>query len=1135
MLKRPHVAVSPDSRLFVRDRGFEGLAFWRLEEDDTTAPLLVAELLSSPVASLGFSPRGALIAVTRDGELWCWDVSPLADWTPAEASDSEDAEPAKESPPEASKDAGPPEPELLYKVRLPLRSVVASAWSPDAKRLAIGDESGVIALVDLDLAEPVVARREAHQDQVVALTFSGNGSLLASSGRDRVARVWSTRLEEPAAEVAPEEPADLPDVPAEPDSPAIVTESEVLDFFNDSSDVEDVDAQPQAVEESPAPPDATSPPPGPTFSLLEELHGMEGWAVALAFDSTGSRLAAGAMDNGLYLFALKGEARLAAVMYVHLGWVADVEWAPDDSTLFTASWDTTVGVFASEDLTPEIAFEVHRDYVVDVTFIPNTPWVISASYDRTAVVWDWQRREAIAQLRGHSDWVDFAFALGDDRVVTICADGTSKVWSTESWTEVRALGVSASAGIEVGAAVDLSEYVDISGLASRALDRAASDVFQPVTRYRDMRSSSFSGGSGQNAISLLQSALEDAPGVEKFMANSSADASAEVDAAAAFNPDLPESVEMQAPEFASPSVEVAESVEPSMPEAPAFEAAPVDPTVREETPEVDVDAPAPSDAKLAPEEDIEGVLPAAPAFEAQPVDAPPEAAAEIDEDRAQTVDGVPRETDADVPEVDDAWESMDLDEVVDESTMRGRPPVSEEPTGPPQGAMSQGRDESAEERFEPRFVDALEEESAEDTPAGIGETSGTVGYHEDHESPVAPGATQPLHPVRGPSAGDTVDEVPRRQRAKTATGADLSEDSHFEFFFGPPGESQGDPDDSDEVEATSRLVPDRHFTGEFGSSPEVFDTSVSEIWTARPEKSEAKMGIVKKRNFDREFRSAFAIRTYHSWVYSVAIGPNGDSIASCGGNNLVCVWSKNGDLLHQLRAPSSGFNEVKFTPDGTVVVAAGDDGGIHLWMLPQQEYGRIRHAVLDGHDAVVSSIAFTPDGRYMLSGSFDGTARVWDLSDGRCRVVLEDHSGPIADVAIAGRRAYTVGHDGTVRIWDDRKWLAVDVFDGFDKLLGVSSNGVVHAWTAANGDAFVAEEGHPRGLLQHRGEARGVCVTESGMVVTAGQDAQIRIYQRGAVDPAQSLLAPASLWSLDVHDGFIAAGGDDGRIHIYRS
>ena len=109
------------------------------------------------------------------------------------------------------------------------------------------------------------------------------------------------------------------------------------------------------------------------------------------------------------------------------------------------------------------------------------------------------------------------------------------------------------------------------------------------------------------------------------------------------------------------------------------------------------------------------------------------------------------------------------------------------------------------------------------------------------------------------------------------------------------------------------------------------------------------------------------------------------------------------------------------------------------------------------------------------------------------------------------------------------------MFDGFDKLLAVSSNGVVHAFTAANGDAFVADDCHPRGLLQHRGEARGVCVTESGLVMTAGQDAQIRIYHRGETTPAQSLLAPASLWSLDVRDGFIAAGGDDGKIHIFRS
>lgn len=1393
MLKRPHVAVSPDKRLFVRDRGFEGIAFWHLGAE-RSEPVLVSELFHSAVAGIGFEPSGRLVTVTRDAELWVWDVDQLANWDNWDAEPDERAvvpvdeanqdgesdggesdESAEETPLEP---AAPREPVEKWHVRLPLRSVVATAFSDDRRYLIAGDEDGAIALVDLADEEPIIARRVAHDDHVVALAFDRTGARFASSGRDRKIKFWGTDLTEsapqsatgsaasdpapvpaPTAPTAPTVPGETPKAdPLDPEAavkqvdPASgegavaadedgVTEEDVLDFFSDvpeasdeTSEKEDVPEQSGSEDEAPALLQESSA-PGLTFPALYQTVETEGWAIALAWDASGHRLAVGAMDNGLYLFDVGEETGLSAVRFVHSGWVSDVEWGPSDAVIMTSSWDTTVGLFTPEELTPELAFELHQDYVVDVTFVPGTDLVVSASYDRTAVVWDWKERVAVTRLTGHSDWVDFALNLDDGRLLTVCADGTNRIWNTADWSCTNVLGISVSAGFEVGAPVDLSEYVDLSGLASRALDKPRQESSEPATRYRDMRASSFGAGSGQTAMSLLTTALEDAPDVAAF-----ASSAPNVDAAAQFDPAIPE-VDLPEPDTASFEPDLSDSMGAKadeagvdtgarlpdsegvrdVPDAPdsadafdemdrsgqaetadaaaAFEARDLGaeaedaPQLVVEEPKIDLpdasitadlepseperatpkplsdeplssepadvessplgDAALPDiefkastekldDPTATPEPDIAAV----PVETAEPTDdradqdarvhqsaqdvrvdhADPDARTdqddqddepstlemtrgmlqdldddsdvgtmrgapsvafeeEVEEEESPTMDGGPRADDGGMPEIDENWERLESDLLtIEEASVFGIEPAvdmikghdesttsASDPRAPletddvpsmlnaeTKGDETKGSETTAavptergrpaveEDDFTPAFHEASDAEVDDWDDDGAAElgAGGTVGFApgRDENPPDAiasqesnPRQTQELPEAPGRPVDPDANERARRHRSKTAAGQDLSEESTFRFFFdGESGEEEEEELDVDSG-ATSRLVPDRGNEPGFASSPEVFDTSVSEIWQARPDQSEVKMGIVKKPRDDRrEYRSAYAIRTYHQWVYSVAISSDGESIASCGGNDLVCVWSKVGDLLHQLRAPSSGFNEVKFTPDGTVVVAAGDDGGIHMWMLPQGEYSRIRHAVLDGHDAVVSAIAFTPDGRYMLSGSFDGTARVWDMTDGKCRVVLDEHDGPIADVAIAGRRAFTVGHDGTVRIWDDRKWLAVDVFDGFDKLLSVSSNGVIHAWTAANGDAFYAEDARAHGLLQHRGEARGVCVTESGIVVTAGQDSQIRIYQRGETAPAQSLQAPASLWSLDVRDGFIAAGGDDGRIHVFR-
>jgi len=70
-----------------------------------------------------------------------------------------------------------------------------------------------------------------------------------------------------------------------------------------------------------------------------------------------------------------------------------------------------------------------------------------------------------------------------------------------------------------------------------------------------------------------------------------------------------------------------------------------------------------------------------------------------------------------------------------------------------------------------------------------------------------------------------------------------------------------------------------------------------------------------------------------------------------------------------------------FTPDGTVLAAAGgdtEDFAIHLWDVASgREIGN-----LVGHSGIVWGAAFSPDGQMLASVSSDGTAKVWDWRSG---------------------------------------------------------------------------------------------------------------------------------------------------------
>jgi len=92
----------------------------------------------------------------------------------------------------------------------------------------------------------------------------------------------------------------------------------------------------------------------------------------------------------------------------------------------------------------------------------------------------------------------------------------------------------------------------------------------------------------------------------------------------------------------------------------------------------------------------------------------------------------------------------------------------------------------------------------------------------------------------------------------------------------------------------------------------------------------------------------------------------------------------------------------------------------------------------------------------------------------------------------------------------------------------------VFVFGAANGETFATHGDHPSPLLRHRGEARAVAIRDDGVVVTAGADAQVMLYERDATEPFQSVRAGTPIWCVDVDDRGLVAGGDDGRVHVFR-
>jgi WD40 repeat protein/tetratricopeptide (TPR) repeat protein len=182
-------------------------------------------------------------------------------------------------------------------------------------------------------------------------------------------------------------------------------------------------------------------------------------------------------------------------------------------------------------------------------------------------------------------------------------------------------------------------------------------------------------------------------------------------------------------------------------------------------------------------------------------------------------------------------------------------------------------------------------------------------------------------------------------------------------------------------------------------------------------------------------------------IHQVAYSPDGKLFLTRSGSGDVILWSADTGkrlgvppLKHQGGVPAAhadplglrvalplarrdGIQHAAFSPDGRLVVTAGDDGTACVWDV------RIGRPALPPvrHPDALARAAFSPDGRLLLTTGTGGLACVWDLSATAPAVPPLPHDAPISEAHISQpeRYIYTAcGQEGrpqrTLQFWDAR-------------------------------------------------------------------------------------------------------------------
>lgn len=172
-----------------------------------------------------------------------------------------------------------------------------------------------------------------------------------------------------------------------------------------------------------------------------------------------------------------------------------------------------------------------------------------------------------------------------------------------------------------------------------------------------------------------------------------------------------------------------------------------------------------------------------------------------------------------------------------------------------------------------------------------------------------------------------------------------------------------------------------------------------------------------------------ALPAHTAGTTCVAFSPDGNRLATVGGDGALRVWSAgdDGSLVQLVRFDGqvtatgtavSPLSTVAFAPDGRYVAAAGADAVVRVWDV--QTKSEVRG--LRGHTDWVTSVAFAPNGQSLASvaAEKDNALRVFELPPLDTASAAGGHMLAVNAVAVSpnGKLVATAAVDQTIKVWD---------------------------------------------------------------------------------------------------------------------
>ena len=249
------------------------------------------------------------------------------------------------------------------------------------------------------------------------------------------------------------------------------------------------------------------------------------------------------------------------------------------------------------------------------------------------------------------------------------------------------------------------------------------------------------------------------------------------------------------------------------------------------------------------------------------------------------------------------------------------------------------------------------------------------------------------------------------------------------------------------------------------------------------------------------------LKVHGARVLCVAFSPNGKFCVSGSVNRTALVWdSTTGAIIGgPFEEHSSSVLSIAISPDSSRVASGGGfpDNGVHVWCV-ENPSASSQHIHLEGHEEGVKSVAFSPDGKWLASGGGkDKTVRVWQLQSGGC-IVLSGHTNAVTSVAYSpdGKCIASGSVDMSVRLWDSLTGSCSSILEGHSgviqsiaftpdgmSLVSASDDRTMRVWDTVTGMSIAGS--HER----HDAVVKTITISPDGKLIVSGSaDTTLRIW-----------------------------------------